>query len=115
MATPKTPARAAPTRFTRPLTSVDVAVFTVMNEQLRVLLVRRPDTAGEPFPARLALPGLLGPGPRVHLVEVVKEFSSRLLPPRAPPRGPVEGVAAVSVWGLCSRLGCCLATPEQRC
>lgn len=57
MATRKTPARTAPPSFARPLTSVDVAVFTVMDEQLRVLLVRRPDTAGEPFPGRLALPG----------------------------------------------------------
>jgi 8-oxo-dGTP diphosphatase len=45
------------TDFERPLVTVDVVIFTVMAEQLCVLLVRRPEDEGEPFPARWALPG----------------------------------------------------------
>lgn len=45
------------TAFERPLVTVDVVIFTVVGEQLRVLLVRRPEDKGEPFPARWALPG----------------------------------------------------------
>lgn len=43
--------------FERPLTTVDLAIFSVADEALRVLLVKRPDSAGEPFPGRWALPG----------------------------------------------------------
>jgi 8-oxo-dGTP diphosphatase len=43
--------------FERPLTTVDVVIFTVLDEQLQVLLVRRPDGAAEPFPNAWALPG----------------------------------------------------------
>ncbi len=43
--------------FPRPLTTVDVVIFTVMEDALRVLLVRRPDTPEEPFPNTWALPG----------------------------------------------------------
>ena len=43
--------------FERPLTTVDVVIFTVLDEQLQVLLVRRPDTPAEPFPKAWALPG----------------------------------------------------------
>lgn len=45
------------TDFERPLVTVDVVIFTVMADQLRVLLVRRPEDEGEPFPGRWALPG----------------------------------------------------------
>ena len=45
------------TAFERPLVTVDVVIFTVMAEQLCVLLVRRPESDGEPYPARWALPG----------------------------------------------------------
>lgn len=41
----------------RPLTTVDVVIFTVLDGALRVLLVQRPQSAGEPFPGRWALPG----------------------------------------------------------
>lgn len=41
----------------RPLTTVDVAIFTVAHEALQVLLVQRPDSAGEPYPGAWALPG----------------------------------------------------------
>ncbi|HZY20740.1 MAG TPA: NUDIX domain-containing protein [Ramlibacter sp.] len=44
-------------RFERPLVTVDVIIFTVLDEQLHVLLVQRPETRGEPFPGRWALPG----------------------------------------------------------
>ncbi len=43
--------------FERPLTSVDVVIFTVLNEQLQVLLVKRPEGSEEPFPSMWALPG----------------------------------------------------------
>jgi len=43
--------------FDRPLVTVDVAIFSVMDGQLRVLLARRPEGADEPFPGRWALPG----------------------------------------------------------
>jgi 8-oxo-dGTP diphosphatase len=43
--------------FTRPLVTVDVAIFTVREQQLHVLLVQRPNTADEPFPGLWALPG----------------------------------------------------------
>ena len=47
----------SPPDFPRPLASVDVAIFTVRQQQLQVLLVQRPDTPGEPFPRLWALPG----------------------------------------------------------
>lgn len=43
--------------FARPYTTVDVVIFTVLDEALQVLLVRRPDDEGEPFPGLWALPG----------------------------------------------------------
>lgn len=50
-------ARTAPPDFPRPLVSVDLAIFTVREGALQVLLVRRPETDGEPFPGAWALPG----------------------------------------------------------
>ena len=50
-------ARAAQPGFERPLVTVDVVIFTVMDERLQVLLVRRPEGEGEPFAGRAALPG----------------------------------------------------------
>jgi ADP-ribose pyrophosphatase YjhB (NUDIX family) len=43
--------------FPRPLTTVDVAIFSVIDDCLQVLLVARPDRPGEPFPGAWALPG----------------------------------------------------------
>ena len=40
-----------------PLTTVDVVVFSVLEDALQVLLVRRAASADEPFPGRWALPG----------------------------------------------------------
>lgn len=43
--------------FPRPLTTVDIVIFTVMEDTLRVLLVKRPDAPEGPFPGMWALPG----------------------------------------------------------
>ena len=43
--------------FPRPLTTVDIVIFAIRDEALHVLLVQRPDGAGEPFPNSWALPG----------------------------------------------------------
>ncbi len=43
--------------FPRPLVTVDVAMFTVLDDALQVLLVRRPADSAEPHPGRWALPG----------------------------------------------------------
>ena len=43
--------------FPRPLVSVDVVIFSVLDDSLKVVLVRRPEEEGEPFPGRWALPG----------------------------------------------------------
>jgi 8-oxo-dGTP diphosphatase len=43
--------------FPRPFTTVDVVIFTVLDEALQVLLVQRPHGREEPFPGRWALPG----------------------------------------------------------
>jgi 8-oxo-dGTP diphosphatase len=40
-----------------PLVTVDIAIFTMRDDALAVLLVQRPDIAGEPFPRAWALPG----------------------------------------------------------
>ena len=43
--------------FPRPLTTVDVVIFTVLNDQLQVLLIKRTDDPSEPYPNAWALPG----------------------------------------------------------
>jgi len=43
--------------FALPYSTVDIAIFTVLDDLLKVLLVKRADSAGEPFPGRWALPG----------------------------------------------------------
>ena len=53
---PQTAPIASP-EFARPYTTVDVVIFTVLDETLQVLLVRRPSDAGDPFPDSWALPG----------------------------------------------------------
>lgn len=57
MASPRSRPDSSPPDFPRPLTSVDLAIFTVREQQLQVLLVQRPHTADEPFPGLWALPG----------------------------------------------------------
>lgn len=54
---PNLPTAATPLDFPRPLVSVDVAILTICEQQLQVLLVKRPNTPGEPFPDCWALPG----------------------------------------------------------
>jgi ADP-ribose pyrophosphatase YjhB (NUDIX family) len=46
-----------PLAFERPLTTVDLAIFSVNDEALRVLLVQRPDHSDDPYPGQWALPG----------------------------------------------------------
>ena len=41
----------------RPLVTVDVVIFTLVDEALHVLLVQRPRQGNEPFPGQWALPG----------------------------------------------------------
>jgi 8-oxo-dGTP diphosphatase len=48
---------ARPLDFPRPLASVDVVIFSVVDDALKVLLVKRPEEEGEPFPGRWAVPG----------------------------------------------------------
>lgn len=48
---------ALPEEFPRPLTTVDVAIFSIQGAKLCVLLVRRPAGPHEPYPRRWALPG----------------------------------------------------------
>jgi 8-oxo-dGTP diphosphatase len=43
--------------FERPLTTVDLAIFSIQDEALHVLLVKRPAAKGEPYPNLWALPG----------------------------------------------------------
>lgn len=41
----------------RPLATVDVVIFAIVADRLQALLVKRPDSPGEPFRNRWALPG----------------------------------------------------------
>jgi len=43
--------------FPRPYTTVDVVIFTVIDDQLHVLLLKRPSSPSEPYPDMWALPG----------------------------------------------------------
>lgn len=45
------------TRFERPLTTVDVVIFAVIDSTLQVLLIKRSNNADDPFPDCWALPG----------------------------------------------------------
>src|SRR5579863_5100161 len=51
------PPRPMSTAFPKPLTSVDVVIFSAQERHLRVLLVQRPASSDEPFPGLWALPG----------------------------------------------------------
>lgn len=54
----KRPSSRAPRpSFVLPFTTVDVVIFTVLAEELQVLLVQRPSEATDPFPGAWALPG----------------------------------------------------------
>ncbi len=44
-------------KFERPLTSVDVVIFTVLEHTLKVLMVKRAERTDDPFPGAWALPG----------------------------------------------------------
>lgn len=43
--------------FPRPLVTVDIVIFSVLEGTLKVVLVKRPGDQSEPFPNRWALPG----------------------------------------------------------
>ena len=51
MTTKKPTTRPSVPVFERPLVTVDVVIFTLIDEQLKVLLVRRPEVAVDPHPA----------------------------------------------------------------
>jgi 8-oxo-dGTP diphosphatase len=51
------PTAPQPRDFARPFTTVDVVIFTVREEALQVLLVKRPTADDEPYPGAWALPG----------------------------------------------------------
>lgn len=53
----RAPLTAGKQPFLLPFTTVDLVIFTVLDKQLSVLLVQRPDVADEPFPKAWALPG----------------------------------------------------------
>lgn len=53
----KTPHATLDAGYPRPFTTVDLAIFTVLDDALKLLLVQRPDGRDEPFPGRWALPG----------------------------------------------------------
>lgn len=53
----RTDARQRSAAFAQPYTTVDVVIFTVLEDRLQVLLVQRPGGADEPYPGRWALPG----------------------------------------------------------
>lgn len=53
----KTPQPTLDAGHPRPFTTVDLAIFTVLDDALKLLLVQRPDGHSEPFPGRWALPG----------------------------------------------------------
>ena len=55
--TKENPGRSKGLEFERPLVTVDVLIFALLDAALKVLLVRRPDEPGDPFPGRWALPG----------------------------------------------------------
>lgn len=45
------------TAFAQPYTTVDLVIFTLIDDRLKVLLARRPDDREDPFPGRWCLPG----------------------------------------------------------
>ncbi len=56
-ASSKPVAKTATHDFPRPHTTVDVVIFTVFDDALKVLLVQRPSDTAEPHPGLWALPG----------------------------------------------------------
>ena len=57
MAARQIPSGTQLTDFERPLTTVDLVIFSVRDDRLVVLLVQRPSDVTEPFPGIWALPG----------------------------------------------------------
>ncbi|WP_140636146.1 NUDIX hydrolase [Methylibium rhizosphaerae] len=57
MASKTQPRRTPKVTFPLPFTTVDVVIFTVLDEALQVLLVQRPGTSDDPCPGAWALPG----------------------------------------------------------
>jgi len=53
----RAPSATVPSPFPLPFTTVDVVIFSVLDNRLSVLLVQRPDNSDEPFPNAWALPG----------------------------------------------------------
>src|SRR5579885_573378 len=53
----KMPSKSQVIEFERPLTTVDLVILSVREDELTVILVRRPSQVGEPYPGKWALPG----------------------------------------------------------
>jgi 8-oxo-dGTP diphosphatase len=68
--------RKAVDAIVRPLVTVDIAIFSIRNDALSVLLVQRGDGPDEPFPLRWALPGGFV---HVHQDATIEECARRKL------------------------------------
>jgi ADP-ribose pyrophosphatase YjhB (NUDIX family) len=84
--------------FPRPLTTVDVVILTIRDGTLQVLLVKRPDTAGEPFPGEWALPGGFVD---VKVDETLEDCARRKLAEKTGVRSPY--LEQVGSWGNATR------------
>lgn len=84
--------------FPRPLTTVDIVILTILDNQLQVLLVKRPVTPDEPFPDQWALPGGFVD---VQLDRTLQDCALRKLHEKTGVRSPY--LEQVGSWGSVER------------
>ena len=87
----------APT-FERPFAMVDLAIFSATAQELKVLLVQRPTSAGEPFPGHWALPGGFV---NVHQDQDLQQCALRKLKEKTGVDAPY--LEQVGSWGSATR------------